>query len=240
VLRSCWDYHRRPEAFRAWLAALEANGAALENSIPLARWNMDKRYLRDLESRGVFTVPTVWLEPGDSRSLVDLRRTTGWTDVVVKPAISATAWRLHRVRADEQAWPPALGTALESDAFLVQPFVAEIADGEWSLICFDGRFSHAVLKRPGPDDFRVQEEYGGRSDAAAPPAAVVEQAERLLDVLPERPLYARVDGVETRAGFQLLELELLEPVLFFGLHAPAVETFASAVEARARRSPAVR
>jgi glutathione synthase/RimK-type ligase-like ATP-grasp enzyme len=234
ILRSTWDYHRRPDAFRDWLDARERERAALHNAPALARWNVDKRYLRDLDRQGVRTAPTIWLEPGDRRTPADLRRATGWTDLVVKPAISATAWRLHRLRGDEAAWPPELAAAIASDAFLVQPFVPEIADGEWSLVFFDARFSHAVLKRPRPDDFRVQEEYGGRAEPASPPAALVEESQAILNLLPERPLYARVDGVATPAGFVLLELELLEPVLFFATNVESADRFAKALEARLR------
>jgi glutathione synthase/RimK-type ligase-like ATP-grasp enzyme len=235
VLRSCWDYHRRPDAFQAWLAAREREGASLHNPVTLARWNADKRYLRDLEERGVLTARTVWLEPGDPPSLADLRRSTGWTDVVVKPAVSATAWRLHRLRPDQQTWPPELAAAMAADAFLVQPFLTEIGEGEWSLVFFDARFSHAVLKRPRAGDFRVQSEYGGHATAEIPSPALIEQAQRILDLLPERPLYARVDGVETAAGFLLLELELLEPALFFATDAESPNRFADALEARLRR-----
>ena len=37
--------------------------------------------------------------------------------------------------------------------------------GEWSLVFFAGRFSHAVLKRPAAGDFRVQAEHGGSTEA---------------------------------------------------------------------------
>lgn len=232
VLRSCWDYHKQPDAFRAWLDAIERDGAPLHNSARQARWNMDKRYLRDLEARGVATVPTRWLEPGDTSDLAAIRQSTGWRDLVVKPAISATAWRLHRVAASVRAWPAELESQLADGAWLVQPFVEAIGDGEWSLVFFDGRFSHAALKRPRDGDFRVQEEYGGRSDAATPPPGIVAQAASILDTLPERPLYARVDGVVSSDRFVLLELELLEPVLFFGLEPAAVDRFANALESR--------
>jgi hypothetical protein len=45
-------------------------------------------------------------------------------------------------------------------------------------------------------------------------------------------LYARVDGVETREGFLLMELEMLEPLLFFELEPAAPARFAEAMVAR--------
>jgi glutathione synthase/RimK-type ligase-like ATP-grasp enzyme len=232
VLRSCWDYHLRPREFAAWLDELERTGVRVQNSLSIARWNMDKRYLRDLERAGVAVVPTRWFEPGTFQSLSALRRETGWTDVVLKPAVSATAWQLWRAREADGELPVETRRALDEHVFLAQPFMPTIEQGEWSLVFFDGRFTHAVLKQPRPGEFRVQDDFGGRSTAASPPAGFVESAERILATLAERPLYARVDGVETDAGLVLLELELLEPFLFFATRADASELFADAIERR--------
>ena len=103
---------------------------------------------------------------------------------------------------------------------------------------FDGAFSHAVIKRPREGDFRVQEEYGGRARSMTPPADRVDAAARYLAVSPEPPLYARVDGVETPAGFLLLELELLEPALFLSIDPAAPRRFADAIERRLMRGGA--
>lgn len=232
VLRSCWDYHLRPHDFAAWLDLLADVRAPLENAVALARWNMEKGYLRDLEERGVPVVPTTWLEPGTPQSLAALRGSTGWTDIVVKPAISATAWRLFRLPADVEVWPPELAQALEVQRFLAQPFQDAIMAGEWSLVFFDGSFSHAVLKRPRPGDFRVQNDYGGSAEPGPPPAGMIAAAARVLDSLPKRPLYARVDGVDTARGLVLLELELLEPALFLASDAAAPTRFVEAIERR--------
>ncbi len=105
--------------------------------------------------------------------------------------------------------------------------------GELSLLFFDGTYSHAMLKRPGAGDFRVQEELGGSSTLAAPPPELIEQAREIVRRLDERPLYARVDGLDLLGTFTLMELELIEPVLFLGSHPPAAAHLADALEARA-------
>src|SRR5687767_8850224 len=53
VIRSCWDYHLRPEEFFAWVADLERAGVPLANSPRLVRWNLEKTYLANLAGRGV-------------------------------------------------------------------------------------------------------------------------------------------------------------------------------------------
>src|SRR5207302_9459812 len=85
--------------------------------------------------------------------------------------------------------------------------------------------SHAVHKRPTPGDFRVQWQFCGDTVIAEPAAQTVARVISLLALLPEQPLYARVDGIECDRAFVLMEIELIEPVLFLGI-ASASERFA--------------
>jgi glutathione synthase/RimK-type ligase-like ATP-grasp enzyme len=231
VLRSTWDYHRRPVEFCRWLDELERVGAKLWNPIPIARWNMDKRYLRDLAARGVAVAPTVWLPRGTAVDLAALLDERGWSDVVIKPVVSATAF--ETIRADRGSLDAAHAHAqrlLATSDVMVQQFLPEIASGEWSLVFLSGAFSHAVRKRPRPGDFRVQPEFGGSEAAAAPPAAVLRAGRAVLRAVDDRfdvPwLYARVDGVQTDREFLVLELEMLEPWLFFRHEPGAASRFA--------------
>lgn len=229
VVRSCWDYHLRPDAFRAWISRLEALGAPLWNPPELLRWNLDKRYLLDLAARGIPVVPTVYLERGTTTDLVALLAERGWGEAVVKPAVAATAFHTWRTSAatahGEQG---RLAALLAERSVLVQPLMPQIADGEWSLLCFGGAFSHAVLKRPAPGDFRSQDDFGGTVEPREPPPRLVAQGMAMLAQLDRPWLYARVDGLLVDGVFTLMELELVEPSLFLDV-APAVADRLAAV-----------
>ncbi len=229
VLRSCWDYHLRIAEFSVWLQRLEEIRAHVINPAPMVRWNLDKRYLRGL---ALPTVPTVWLERHARVDLASLLRTHGWQCAVVKPAISASAFGTFVTTGDDQARVDEL---LAHSALLVQPFVDEVVSlGEWSLMYFDGVFSHAVVKRSREGDFRVQSEFGAATTLTPVPTGLLEQAEAALAVAPVRPTYARVDGVMIDGVFTLMELELIEPVLFLGMHEGSAARFAKAVVERVR------
>jgi hypothetical protein len=58
---------------------------------------------------------------------------------------------------------------------------------------------------------------------------VVDAGRRTLDALAIAPLYARVDGVDTRSGFVVMELEVHEPSLYFGAAPEAALVFADAI-----------
>ncbi len=237
LLRSTWDYFERPAEFLAWLASLERAGVRCFNEPALVRWNADKRYLRDLAAKGVATVETLWFEPGPgvtAASVAARVAAQGWDDVVVKPAVSAGAWRTHRLRrADLPGAGAILDEVLAAGALLVQPFLPEVVvDGEHSLLFFDGEFSHAALKRAKAGDYRVQWTHGGTQVAEAVSADLVRQARAVLDAAPSPGLYARVDGIVRDGRFILMELEQIEPYLFFGQAPDACGRLARALRAR--------
>ena len=231
ILRSCWDYHRRLPEFLGWLDHMEQTGVPLWNPPALVRFNADKAYLGDLSAAGVPVVPTLRLERGASADLATILEERGWDEAVVKPAVSASAFRTRRARREEAgAVQPELAEMLTGSAVLIQPFLPEIQTrGEWSFLYFGGVFSHAVLKRPGEGDFRVQQELGGSAVPETPDPGLLAQARAVIERIPGPWLYARVDGIELEEGFTLMELELIEPWLFLACHPEAPGRFADAV-----------
>jgi hypothetical protein len=119
---------------------------------------------------------------------------------------------------------------------MVQPLVGEIErDGEWSLVFFTGRYSHAVLKRPRAGDFRVQREHGGTLESVDPEPSVIAAAARTIAAIPfgdAPPLYARVDGCLVGGALLLMELEVLEPELFLRCAPESAGRLADALLAR--------
>ena len=229
VLRSTWDYHLKLAEFLAWVDAVEAARIPLFNKPSTVRWNVEKRYLSEIEERGVPIVPTWHVSRGSPMELPALLREAGWTEAVVKPSVSGGAfetWRAGPTDADAVRFA---GQVARMDC-LVQPFLPELVSfGEWSLLFFRGVYSHAVLKRPGQGDFRVQEEFGGVHGLVEAPRATVEAATRALEAGGHETLYARVDGVIRNGRFEVMELELVEPTLFFEADPGSAVRFADAL-----------
>ena len=239
VIRSTWDYFHRIDEFVTWLDRLERERVPLHNPVPLVRWNFDKRYLAELQARGVRIVPTRFFDAGARVDLPALTREAGWQEAIVKPAVSGGAHRTHRFAlAEAPSVQRELDDILSRSGALVQPFLDEIARvGEWSLLFFGGAFSHAVIKTPAAGDFRVQAQYGGTHRAVEPPAAMLQAARDVLAALPTPTLYARIDGVERDGRFELMEVEVIEPYLFFPGSPGAVARYVTAVAAVARYGP---
>lgn len=240
VIRSCWDYHLRAAEFEAWMDELAGRGVAVINPPALVRWNLHKQYLLDLAGRGVPIVPTVRLTQGDTRTLEDVLRAEGWDEAVVKPAVSLNAWETWRCSPDTARDDEArLAALLARGDVLVQPFIRAVStDGEWSLVFFADRFSHAVRKRPKAGDFRVQVEHGGSVEAVEPAADLIEAASRVVAALPLRPVYSRIDGVVVDGELLLMEAECIDPVLFLTQCPTAPVAFADALLAALPVHPA--
>jgi glutathione synthase/RimK-type ligase-like ATP-grasp enzyme len=86
-----------------------------------------------------------------------------------------------------------------------------------------------VLKRPTPGEFRVQHDFGGRVEGLTPAASLRELAERVLQSISFPWLYARVDLVQATKGPVLMEVELIEPDLFFDHATNSADRLAAAL-----------
>jgi glutathione synthase/RimK-type ligase-like ATP-grasp enzyme len=222
-----WGYHLDPSRWHALLDRMEREKLPVLNPVPLLRWNSDKRYLAELGARGIATIPTRLVERLDESELAKARSEYG-DELVIKPPVSASADGTHRLGPSDTLPESALGRAM-----MVQPFLQSVAEeGEYSILLFGGRFSHAIVKKPKAGDYRVQPHLGGTEVPCEPPPGAVELALAALAAAPAEAAYARVDMVRDNDGkLAIIELELIEPSLWLQ-HAPdGGESFVSAVRA---------
>lgn len=232
VLRSTWDYHRVPTLFRAWLQSLEDSGRAVWNAAATTSRNIDKIYLKQLHEAGIPVPVTRWLDVVEPAALRAALAEAGWAQAVLKPRVAATAYGTYLVQSDTSWTDLDLAPARASGA-LLQEFVPEVATrGEVSLVYIDGAFTHAVVKHARSGDFRVQKDFGGSVDRIDPSPAVRAFADRVMATAGDATLYARVDLVESARGPLLMELELIEPELYFRLAPEAADRMADAILAR--------
>lgn len=243
MVRSTWDYTRRRNEFLDWARSL---GGMLHNPAEVIEWNSDKRYLADLEAAGIATVPTRYVGPGDPLPRLD-------GEVVIKPAVSAGARDTGRFgpAAHDDANALLARICADGGTAMVQPYLGAIEEqGETSIVCFEAWESHVLRKREvlGADEVAPLAE--GPITAAAvmfDPELVGageateqerELARQVLEELRRRfsspPLYARVDMIPGPGGDPvLLELEAVEPTLYFETRPGSEKTLAAAMLARA-------
>jgi len=231
VVRSTWDYQQYPEAFLEVLAQIDTSSAILLNPLPLMRWNIEKYYLQDLAAKGCLTVPTCWQSRFNEDVIREQFELLESNKLVIKPVLSANADDTFVLTPEcIHEYVDRLKHTFQSRAFMVQPFLPSVVEeGEYSLFYFGGVLSHAILKKPAEGDFRVQEEHGGQLKLVTPTAEQCSVAQSALENMPVPALYARVDLIDLSGAWAVMELELIEPSLYFNLDEASCQRFVSAM-----------
>ena len=229
LLRSTWDYPSAPAEFARWVDRV---GPRLINRPELVRWNLSKRYLEEVGSWGVPVVPSRFLAPGEPLAIPD-------GEFVIKPAISAGSRDTARYRADEieRAREHADSLWRTGREVLVQPYLGSVdSEAETAVISLGGEISHAMRKGPLLELDQELEQELFRAEEMSRRRARADELELASGLLARlgaeiaEPAYARVDLLRSESGEPLvLELELIEPSLFFDHHPPAAERLSELV-----------
>ncbi len=233
MIKSAWDYFDKPEAFRTWLADMEERQINLYNPVPVLRWNMDKIYLREMEADGIAVIPTVWMNKHEPFNLKNIARLLDAGEIIVKPRISGASKNTFKVGEHNLSEiEERMKILITQEDFMAQPYMKEVEEGEHSYLFFNGRFSHAIRKVPVKNDFRVQHYFGGSIEAIAPDPSLLAQAQKVSDHYASDCLYARVDGIVRNGVLHIIELEVIEPMLYLFTHGPSFDTLLEAIESR--------
>ena len=230
VVRTTWDYQDDVEAFMACLQRIEASSAQLQNGLKIVEWNISKRYLSDLQNQGINIVPTLWFKAFVLTELQAGFSHFDTSEIVLKPLVSANADHTYRLTPENlKVQADGLKDVFAHREFMLQPFLPGIVDeGEYSLFYFAGHYSHSILKQPGAGDFRVQEEHGGQLKSIQPNEKMLTTARHCLAALPADVLYARIDLVRHKNEFAVMEIELIEPSLYFNMDPESPQRFVDA------------
>ena len=231
ILKSPWDYFDLIEDFYVWLKKIESLNIKLLNPLEIVRWNADKHYLHDIEKAGLKVTPSKFITKGDEVNLQQYFEDFTTDQFIVKPAVSGGSKNTFKVTAaNVDEINEKLKTLVQKEDFIAQPFLKEIEEeGELSFLFFNGKFSHALLKKAAKGDFRVQATFGGTVHPQQPNDELVETAQKYVDKFAKRCLYARVDGAMVNYEFVLMELELIEPFLFLETNEKALENYHEAL-----------
>jgi len=238
LLRSAWDYAERRSEFLVWVERASALTQVL-NPLPVVRWSTDKHYLAELGRKGVATVPSTFIEPGQNAAQTVQRFLAAHDhdELVVKPAVGAGSRDTQRyLRSQVSAAIAHAQRLLDTQrSVLLQPYLKLVErDGETALMFFEGRFSHAIRKGPLLPAAGAATTGLFATETITPRIPGEDEmrlAEKILAAVPSgAPLYARVDLIRADDGSPcLLELELAEPSLFFAHAAGSAERFTEAV-----------
>jgi len=224
LLRSTWNYALDVGRFLAWVDRASA-AAPLWNPPHVVRANVHKRYLLELQARGVPIVPTTMARPGEPVAMP-------YSKFVIKPEVGAGSLDTRVFEPGDPEAATHLKRLLSRGFALIQPYVPSVDEyGERSVICIDGELTHAIRKSP---------RFAGDAESIEGPFPIAEDeravAEAALAPFAASIMYGRVDLARDASGQPMvMELELVEPSLFFARHPPALERFVGRLVRELRR-----
>ncbi|RTY74583.1 ATP-grasp domain-containing protein [Flavobacterium sp. LS1P28] len=230
IFRNTWDYFEKETEFNIWLHQIEKLGIKTLNPIEIIKQNIHKFYLREMQKQGITILPTVFIDKTDTLNLAE-HLPSHWKKAVIKPAFSAGSYLTEVFEtSDSEEINQKYATIAAEKELLLQEFMPEIQTlGETSFIFFNKKFSHAVNKKPVDGDFRVQSLFGGIYNLVHPSSELIEKAQKVVDTFQENLLYARVDGILIDNELYLMEIECIEPDLYFNLSEGSLERFVTAI-----------
>ena len=228
IIRSTWNYQENFLKFINVLKEINSSSADLQNPIDIVEWNLNKQYLKNFENKNIKIVPSQWFNNFIPKEIIQSFLNFNSKKIIIKPCISANADYTYIL--EEKTALSKLNT-LKKDfidkEFIIQPFIQDIKnEGEYSLIYFGNTLSHVLLKTPKVGDFRVQEEHGGTLKSIInPEQALIRFGKNVINKLPRACLYSRVDIVRNKNEFLLMEVELIEPSLYFNMDSKSPKKF---------------
>ena len=230
IFRNTWDYYEKQQEFDFWLTKMEKLGIKTLNSISIINQNKHKFYLRDFQKQGITILPTVFIDRTENLNLSEIIP-KHWKKAVIKPAYSAGSYQTQVIEISEteninQQYKP---IASEKE-LLLQEFMPQIQTlGETSFVFFNKKFSHAVNKKPVEGEFRIQSQFGGIYKLVQPNLELVNKAQKIVNTFQGDLLYARVDGIVIENELHLMEIECIEPDLYFNLSENSQTKFVTAL-----------
>jgi len=253
VNRTTSNYMLDPQKYLDWARRAEKE-TVIWNSRQVLEWNYHKGYLLKLQGEGVPLPPTVMIRQDAEEPLSHHLEGLDWDEFVLKPAVTAGSFGLRRYR-DATPEAEAHFRRLNREGYvqvapdgteyscppcdtIIQEYQPEIEEaGESSLVYFGGAYSHAVIKKPRKGDFRCHPMWGADMKRHRATRGELKVAEAALDAVGMPTEYARIDMLTTRKRPLIIEVELIEPNLFFDFFPRTVESFADHIAAAVTNQP---
>jgi len=231
LFRTIWDYFHRFNEFSEWLNKTKHKTHFI-NPPEIIYWNIDKHYLQNLSEKGINIPNTYFIDKGDERTLTEIFNYCNWKDAVLKPTVSGAGRYTYKLSSENlNSYEQIFSKLIKEEDFMLQEFQYNIYEkGELAFIIFNGKFSHAVLKKGKKGEFKVQDDFGGTVHNYTPTKEEIIFAEKVVSVCNPSPTYARIDIIfDNNNKPSIGELELIEPELWFRYNSASANLFADAI-----------
>ncbi len=216
VLRSVWGYQNNYLEFKTWLNMIKQSQILLLNSPELVSNNIRKdKQFELLAKYEIPIIPTEFIY-----KLEDLFNDIKFDEKkpkVLKPIISGSGENTFLVDSSESLYTDKIIKPFEKiikcedNGIMLQPYIGEVKNGEFSCIYIDGVNTHNMMRYPGIFANRKKPVY-----LTNIPEVVKKMADKVSKIEEySNHLYMRIDIVLHNNKPMIMEVELAEPDLLF-------------------------
>lgn len=249
VLKSVWGYQNFYKEFKNWLLYVKNNNIPLVNGVDMVLNNVMKDIqFNILEKNNVDFIDTIFLDQPKllNKNIFEMLDDKSY---VFKPTISGSGENTYLVmNTNDKSVPNTIqkedivkiyNKMLDDNSdckIMIQPFISEINNGEYSCIFIDGELTHTMLRFPNIfHEKRRPYLVDDVPDSIIQLARVVERIKEFNNYL-----YMRVDMVLVDGKAKIMEVELADPDLLTkyiddsNVKSNVIKTFAKKIERRVR------
>lgn len=249
VLKSVWGYQNYYKEFKNWLLYVKNNNIPLANGVDMVLNNIMKDIqFNILEKNNVDFIDTIFLDRFKllNRNILEMLNDKSY---VFKPTISGSGENTYLVtNSNDKSIPNTIqkedivkiyNKMLDGNSdckIMIQPFISEINNGEYSCIFIDGELTHTMLRFP--NIFHEKRRPYLVDDVPDSIIQLARVVERIKDF--NNYLYMRVDMVLVNGKAKIMEVELTDPDLLTkyiddsNVKSNVIKTFAKKIERRVR------
>ncbi|PIQ66348.1 MAG: hypothetical protein COV96_02015 [Candidatus Zambryskibacteria bacterium CG11_big_fil_rev_8_21_14_0_20_42_18] len=223
ILKSIWGYHLHYKEFIKEVSRLKKKGVILVNDYNFIFWNIDKyKYLNEINHMNVIPTASLQLNGLDTTSEINsvisetCRRFNADT-LIIKPSISESGYLTFKYNKNNNN--EMVVAALFNNRqlnFIAQPYRSSVSEGEISVIIINGVLLYGIKRFPGIFTDKLDPVYLNLSNV---PRTIQNETVALRNFFLKRfrtlPNICRVDFVRVDTGYEILEVELIDPDLFF-------------------------
>lgn len=223
LLKSIWGYHLNIDLFLSTLSTLENKGVRVINRYDFIRWNVHKfEYLKDI-SHQVPVIPTFVLDVKNEDIIIHLEDeiknisiSCNSNKLVIKPTISASGFLtyVYQIGMDNK---DVISSIIQNNerTFIVQPYRDSVVKGEISIVLLKGEILYGIIRRPGVFFEKKSPELVSLENI---PPQIFDTLKNLTHFFAEKfglaPDICRVDFLENKEVYEILEVELIDPDLY--------------------------
>ena len=223
LIRSAWDYYKKPQQFVNW-CKITPN---LINNFKVVEWNHNKKYLIELSNIANIIPTIIFNKSKDNIMLCDNFNSSKF---IIKPCIGLGS--IDTFLFDYDSYYDIIKKLKPNTDYLLQPFVSDILRrGEISIIFINGEYSHAVRKTPANGDYRSQPEFGSNVVKFDLTKEYIDSCNKICNFIKNKfgvLKYMRMDFIDSKVPM-LIELELIEPCLYFEYCPDAADKLVSSI-----------